>query len=477
MKVPVLVIGSGAGGASTAATLARAGVDVLVLEEGPRVDTPPTAFSFQQMKTQYRNKGQLVALGLPPINYAEGRCVGGSTEINSGLYHRPSESLVDHWVEDWQIRELTIESLLPLCDAIEENLQVSLFPQALPPASQLLKDGAERLGWHVTEVPRWFKYDSDYDGVRQSMSRTYLVDAEKSGAVIQSDSWVKRLILDRGRAISAEVVRDDGSLQIIDFDAVFVCGGAVQSAALMQRSGITRNVGKTLSMHPTVKAVARTREDVTNPQDVPVTQIREFSPFLTIGGSATNLPLLGLSLMRTEYDLRQLADAQLRMPIYYAAIRTPARGRVRSIPGMRDPLVTFRLSNTDMQRLRQAMGRMLEVLLAADVDAVIPSVLGGTPISSSEDVPAEVAKMSRRGSDVMTVHICSSVPMGEDRSKCAVNSFGRSFEASNVIVNDAAILPEAPGINPQGTVMALAIRNTERFLLDNGETPPDRRLS
>jgi choline dehydrogenase-like flavoprotein len=32
-----------------------------------------------------------------------------------------------------------------------------------------------------------------------------------------------------------------------------------------------------------------------------------------------------------------------------------------------------------------------------------------------------------------------------------------------VWVNDAALLPDAPGVNPQASVMAIAIRNARRF--------------
>ena len=63
----------------------------------------------------------------------------------------------------------------------------------------------------------------------------------------------------------------------------------------------------------------------------------------------------------------------------------------------------------------------------------------------------------------MTVHLCSTVPMGEDIAKCGADSFGRVHGISNVWVNDASLLPTAPGVNPQGTVMALAIRNARRF--------------
>jgi choline dehydrogenase-like flavoprotein len=76
----------------------------------------------------------------------------------------------------------------------------------------------------------------------------------------------------------------------------------------------------------------------------------------------------------------------------------------------------------------------------------------------------------------MTVHVCSSVPMGEDKAICAVDSYGASHEVAGVVVNDASIVNGAPGINPQGTVMALAIRNAEHFLRERGQTPAAREF-
>ena len=37
------------------------------------------------------------------------------------------------------------------------------------------------------------------------------------------------------------------------------------------------------------------------------------------------------------------------------------------------------------------------------------------------------------------------------------------FRWENLHVNDASMLPDSPGVNPQGTVMALARRNALRF--------------
>ena len=75
----VLVIGSGAGGATTACLLAEAGFDVLIAEEGPWVEQDTVVpFSLEQMDRQYRAGGVTVALGLPSIAYTEGRCAGAA---------------------------------------------------------------------------------------------------------------------------------------------------------------------------------------------------------------------------------------------------------------------------------------------------------------------------------------------------------------------------------------------------------------
>ena len=465
--VDALVVGSGAGGATTAATLAAAGVETLVLEEGP--DVAPgrhSQFSQDQMRSQYRNQGQLVALGLPPITYAEGRCVGGSTEINSGLYHRPSEALLQNWARNWDVRGLTTESLAPVSAAIEHNLHVGRFPDAVPAASRFLAQGAERLGWNSVEVPRWFRHDTQ---MRQSMSQTYLQFARRMGAEVRSGAWVRRVGVHDGRARIAHVEYADGRTERIGFDTVFVCGGAVQTAALLLRSGVRRNVGRTLSMHPTVKAVAFSDRIDNDPQDVPVTQVREFAPDMTIGGSATNQPLLALALLPTAVPLDRIRTVGGSAGIYYAAIRSRGRGRVRVVPRARDPLVSFHTPREDFQRLRASLGRLMLVLLAAGSDEVVASVEGAEPITGPEAIPGEVGRMTRRTADVMTVHVCSSVPMGEDRSRCAVDSFGASHEVQGLVVSDASIVNGAPGINPQGSVMALAVRNAEHFLTSHGQ--------
>jgi choline dehydrogenase-like flavoprotein len=61
------------------------------------------------------------------------------------------------------------------------------------------------------------------------------------------------------------------------------------------------------------------------------------------------------------------------------------------------------------------------------------------------------------------VHAFSTCPAGQRRDRTAVDSFGRVHDFENLYINDASMLPDSPGVNPQGSVMALARRNALRL--------------
>jgi choline dehydrogenase-like flavoprotein len=62
------------------------------------------------------------------------------------------------------------------------------------------------------------------------------------------------------------------------------------------------------------------------------------------------------------------------------------------------------------------------------------------------------------------VHTFSTCPIGERADRCAADSYGRLRRWDNVRINDASMLPDSPGVNPQGSVMAFARRNVLEFL-------------
>ena len=468
LETEVLVVGSGAGGATTAVTLAEAGRDVLVLEEGAWVEpeaSPP--FSLQEMATQYRHHGSSAALGNPPIAYAEGRCVGGSTEVNSGLWQRVPSELSEQWRTSYDIDDFDPSVLDRYASLVERWQSVSTLPGTPPPSSALLDRGARGLGWRSAEFPRVYRYPADGRGEKQTMTRTLLPRALDAGASLLAERTVRRLVIERGRVRGAIVDerRPDGSTarMRVRADHVVVCAGAVHTPALLQRSGLRRRIGGGLKMHPTLKIVARFPDTVDH-DDVPPQRITEFSPDIAIGGSASRRGHIGLSLADSGADIGEALPHWENMFVYYAAIRSDAGGRVLSVPGFPTPLVSYRLTEADISRLARGLVNLGRALFEAGATELYPSVRGGTVARHPRDLVRWWDEIDRTTANLMTVHLTSSVRMGEDQRLTGADSHGRVHGAAGLRVNDASLVPDAPGVNPQAAIMTIAARNADHFL-------------
>ena len=251
----------------------------------------------------------------------------------------------------------------------------------------------------------------------------------------------------------------------VRFAHLMVCGGAIQTPALLQRSGLRHNIGKTLAVHPTVKLAARFDEPFNVPDEVPVHQVKEFAPHLSFGGSASHPGLVALALSDSWERFRQRITDWPRIAVYYAAIISEGHGRVRALRRFADPLVTYRLTARDSALFGRGLARLSLLMLEAGADEVYPSFRDAPIVTRRADIARQSDRFTIGKASVMTVHLCSTVPLGGAKDpRRGVDQFGRLPMVDNVYVNDSSLLPDAPGVNPQATVMALAIRNTRRFL-------------
>jgi choline dehydrogenase-like flavoprotein len=466
LRCEIAVVGSGPGGAITACLLAEAGREVVLIEEGPYYTLDSCEpFTQDEMIQKYRNGGQTVALGKSKVAYVEGRCVGGGSEINSGLYHRTPPEILETWRRDFQTQGASQQEMQPHFEACEKDLSVSLLPGAAPPASLKLHEGASRLGWKSLEVPRWFKYQDDSGkGRRQSMTVTYIPRFLAAHGRLLPRCRVQRIRQENGRW-TLNGTRPNGRAIQISAQTVFLCGGAVQTPALLRRCGITRNIGNSLKMHPTVKLTARFAEAINVAgMGVPVHQVKEFAPRLSFGCSISSPTYLALGLLDHPRMLNRVVEQWGHMANYYAMITGEGGGTVRTLASFSDPVVRYRLTEADRRDLADGVRKLTELLFQAGAVAVYPGV-GGVAECRSRDELSRIPCMLPAGREnLMTIHLFSSCPMGENVARCATDSFGKLRGQENLFISDASLLCTAPGVNPQGSVMAFARRNALHFL-------------
>jgi choline dehydrogenase-like flavoprotein len=467
----IVVIGSGPGGAIAACLLAEAGREVTLLESGPflTLDECPQ-FTRDEMERKYRNGGVTAALGRTRVAYVEGNCVGGGSEINAGLYHRTPGEVLDAWRRNYRLEAAGWSDMLPHFEACERDVSISYLPGTASAASLKLNEGAGIKGWKSLEVPRWFKYDADRPGapgLKQSMSRTFIPRALGAGCKLLPNVRARRLKRSGGRwVVDVERSGADGdrTRHKVRCKFLFVCAGAIQTPALLQASGIGRNVGQSLRMHPTVKVVARFPEAVNSgDMGVPVHQVKEFAPRLSFGCSISGLPYLSLAMLDHPAHAGEVDESWPRMAVYYAMI-TGGSGSVRRVPAYRDPLVKYAFSDADMRDLADGTRKLCELLFAAGAEALYPTVAGAEPMHGPGDLEGLVDPLPHGRTSLMTIHLFSTCPMGEDETRCVTDSFGRVHGYDDLYIADASLLCTAPGVNPQGSVMAFARRNALHFL-------------
>lgn len=475
----VLVIGSGAGGATVAATLAEAGLDVLIVEEGPQV--PPTQYGLgspEAMATLYRRRGMTPIEGPVPVGYVEGCCVGGSTEINSGFWHRTPPEILLRWKARYDLADASPAELAEHFQWAETELAVGLLNRPYPKSTELFARGVERMGWSAQEVPRAVRDCKDINrcasgcpaGAKQSMSQTLIPRALKAGARLLPDTRAL-LILKSGGQVSGVVAEQrfpDGHREQVSIaaDAVFVCAGPTETPALLKRSGVKFHVGNTLRIHPMLKVAARFPETVDAHRHVlPVLQVKEFWPEISLGGAYLSPGHLAMNLSENWLETHPEMHRLRNFAAYYVAVRGTGRGQIRpSAFGENDTSISYRLSDEDHLNISRGMARLATLLLAAGAEEVFPSVHGLARIRTEleavrwldERVPLDALALT-------TVHAFSSCPIGENQQRCAADSFGRLYGFHNLFVGDASMLPDSPGVNPQGSVMALARRNALHF--------------
>jgi len=495
VRADVCVIGTGAGGAVAAARLADAGLEVVLLEEGGYWRGEDFTEREPEMTTRLYADAGARATDDVSVPMLQGRAVGGSTLVNWMIMLRTRDWVLDEWAAEHGTTGMSPAALAPVFARIEAETHTRTMPDdAHNPANRALLDGAAALGWSASAARINAKgcVRSGFCGLgcrydaKQGTASVYVPMALRSGARLFTDVRADRIELAErgGRAPLKRVhgtVLDRATGQPrgrinVEAPVVVVAGGAVGTPVLLQRSGMGGGgVGRYLRLHPTTLVPGIYDREMYSGAGIPLSSVCD--EFVRGGDGygfwvecpPTYPALAAAALPGFGERHRRVMRAAGAMAPFIVLVRDGAdrrlsnggvtvdrRGRVH---------IRYRLGPAETRTIREGIKAAARIHFAAGAREVHTLHAVETVLRSAADVD----RVGRRPSGpnqlgVLSAHVNGTCRIGTDPRTSGCTPDGERHGVPGLYVADGSILPTAPGVNPQETIMALATVIAERIV-------------
>ncbi len=484
-----VIVGTGAGGATAARVLSEAGFELALVEEGAflKPEDRPREL-VDAMALAVRGMATLATDSMVPMPLLSGRCVGGSTAINSGIVWRMPDDVRDDWTRRFGLRDLVSERLDDAFARIEEELSIGPTDAAiLGEHTLLMQRAAEQLGPPGRVIHRNARGCEGNQrclqgcpiGARQSMEVSYVPASIERGARLHTRCRVEKVLFEGDRAagvrgrVRREDGRDAGRFEIRARRGVIVAASALFTPVLLAKSGVRHPLlGRRFQAHPGAAMVGAFEQPVhmgfgaSQGYEVPMRARGYKLEALALPPDmlAARLPGAG----------REWQERVARLGHYVqwgGLVRMEAMGRVRR--GLFDGVsVRFEPTARDLAVLKEALLTAGRMMFAAGAYEIYPGIAGFPEIVRSE---AELEALTERTLKRADVHLVASHLFG---TACAAREPDRGVVDEHLAVRgvrglyamDASVFPTNLGVNPQHSIMgvvtcaaeALAAREAEQ---------------
>jgi len=489
----VVVIGSGAGGATLSNELAQKGIDVVCLEAGNRlamtdIENDP-GLMIGRMGWNDERIGAPVWLC---------KTVGGTTMRWTAIAlriqaheFRPLSTygrLADTSLIDWP---LTGDELAPYYDKAEKKMGVT-GTNGLPPAFEnsnykVLRAGGRRIGYREITTERSAINPVAYDGrpgcqqigfcisgcrigAKWSTLYTEVPKAEATGHFeLRTAAMAVRIVHDdRGRVAGVVYADADGNLHEQKARAVAVAGNVVETTRLLLNSSSARfpdglantsgQLGRHYMRHTTSLVYARMPGEVNFHKGPRISGLimderhhvdnREFAGGYYIQTAATSpddfstrIPGWGAEFADHMAHYKYMAGIFISgEDPPQASNRITLHAEKKDRYGLPVPVLEYTMHDNSLRMQRHANAK----------SSAIFESLGGTVLSQSEGVALGchnmgVARMSDKPDDGVT------------------NRWGQAHDVPNLFVSDGSVFTSSAAANPTLTITALAIRQADHI--------------
>ncbi len=482
-EADVVVIGTGAGGAAAAYTLASRGLAVLIIEEGHYHDRRDFSGRLTDVIPKlYRASGATVTLGNAVIPVPVGKSVGGTTTINSGTCLRTPDAVLQEWM-DAGLTELNPAAMQPYFEQVETVLQVQRAdPRYVGEIGKVIGQGARALGFTQAHPLTRNAVGCDGQGLcqfgcptdaKQSTNVSYIPRALDAGAFLLTGvkaeelQWDNRQITGlRGSGVDANGIRK--SVQV-KANHVVVAMGTFFTPLFLQRNGIQNHwLGRNLSLHP-CGAVSGCYPDrrfdhaQRIPQGFGVADLA--AEGILFEGGTPPFAAHGLLNPFVGAEFVDFLEQWQHTGYFGFMIRDTSRGTVRRGPHPDVPLIRYDMNKVDFARFQKGLKLLAQMQLRAGAQYVhFPGHTATPRIHNEKELDALFAQRLKPSQFGITAyHPLGTVRMAADPREGVIDGEQRVFGTSGLYVMDGSAVPGSLGANPQVTIMALATRAAERL--------------
>ncbi len=490
----VAIVGTGAGGGISAEILARSGLSVVMIEEGPLRSSRQFNMRESEAYPDLYQESAARKTKDKSINILQGRAVGGSTTVNWTSCFRTPDATLAFWREHYGLADLTSEAMLPWYLAVERRLSIALW--SVPPNTNndILRRGAGTFGIPVASINRNVAncFNLGYCGTgcpvnaKQSMLVTTLPVALEHGATLLTRARAQRLMTDGRRPTGLEIqwlddqgLRPSGRSSTVVARHYVLAGGAINTPALLLRSKVpdpARLIGARTFLHPSVISAAVFDEPVDGFDGAPQSVYSDF--FLGFEDVAGPIgfklevppihPVLFSTTMsgfgNTHHEgMRRFRNTHAMIALMRDGFHPDSRGgRVELRPDS-TPVLDYPLTPTLFDGARRALLKMAEIQFAAGAKTVQPVHELAAPYASWTSARQAIESLPLEPilTRVVSAHVMGGSTMSSDPATGVTRPDGRLYALDDVSVHDGSLFPTSVGANPQLSIYAITARLTD----------------
>lgn len=488
LSCDVVIVGTGAGAGITAEVLTRAGLDVILIEEGPL----KTSSDFNQKETEaYQTLYQESATRANidnSVTILQGRCVGGTTVVNWTSSFRTPPDTLKFWQEQFGLADFTAQGLSGWFEQAEKRLNVSAWEAPPNANNELLRTGGDKLGIPAHVIPRNVKacWNLGSCGMgcptnaKQSMLVTTIPTALTAGARLYHQTRAESMDIQDGqvKALNCVGIRINGdkvSDKVLRITAkhYVVSGGAINSPALLKRSDTPDPhglLGTRTFLHPVSFSSGVFEQKIEGwagaPQSIYSdhflhTQALDGPMGFKIEATPMHPGLVSVLLGGQGKELaerfKNYPNTQLLLSLMRDGFHPESAGGTVMLNIDGSPMLNYPLTPYVLDGFRRSFLAMAEIQFAAGARKVMPYHMQGQYYGNMAEARQAIEQLDMRPflTGAGSAHVMGGCRMAGDEKRGVVRPDGVHWQVSNLSVHDGSLFPTSIGANPQLSIYGI----------------------